>query len=236
MLEAFIDPKIYEVYPEYQVALVRLAGIKGQTSNDFTEKLLVQAEQIGKELLSSTQLENIDEIATWRNAYLKFGVKQRVARSSYESLLRRCEKGLPRIDLITDLYNYISIKHRLPIGGEDFSKYSGKPKLMIADGDENFETVLEGKPHIEHPDKGEVIWADDLGVTCRRWNWRQCTRTHLNTQTKDALFIFDGLGSNVETILKSASSELIGHAQTLWTNLEFEQITYSIDGQKTHLL
>jgi len=39
MLEAFIDPKIYEIYPDYQVVLVRLTGIKGQTSNDFTEKL-----------------------------------------------------------------------------------------------------------------------------------------------------------------------------------------------------
>jgi len=227
MLEAFIDPKIYEIYPDYQVVLVRLTGIKGQTSNDFTEKLLVQAEQIGKELLSSTQLEAIDEITTWRNAYLKFGVKQRVARSSYESLLRRCEKGVPRIDLITDLYNYISIKHRLPIGGEDFSKYSGKPKLMIADGDENFETVLEGNPHIEHPDKGEVIWSDDLGVTCRRWNWRQCTRTHLNTETEDALFIFDGLGGNGGIKIKEASEELIELAKSLWDDIQIETVIHS---------
>lgn len=227
MLEAVIDPKIHEIYPDYQVSLVRLSGIKGQPSNDFTEKLLIQAEQIGRGLLGGTPLEDIEEIQTWRDAYLQFGVKQRVARSSYESLLRRCEKGLPRIDLITDMYNYISIKHRIPIGGEDFSKYVGKPKLTIANGDENFESILEGTPNIEHPEKGEVIWADDLGVTCRRWNWRQCTRTHLNIQTEDALFIFDGLGNNAGIKVKNASEELIELAESLWNGLKIETVDYS---------
>ena len=227
MLEAVIDQRIHEIYPDYQVALVRLTGIKGQASNDFTESLLVQAEQIGRDLLNASQIEEIEEIKDWRDAYLKFGVKQRVARSSYESLLRRCEKGLPRIDLITDLYNYISIKHRVPIGGEDFSKYAGKPRLTIANGDENFESILEENPHIEHPEKGEIIWADDLGVTCRRWNWRQCTRTHLNIQTEDALFIFDGLGSNAGIKIKNASEELISLAQSLWADMQIETVVYT---------
>lgn len=41
---------------------------------------------------------------------------------------------------------------------------------------------------------GEVVWADGAGVTCRRWNWRQCTRTQLSPATTRALFIVDALG------------------------------------------
>lgn len=35
------------------------------------------------------------------------------------------------------------------------------------------------EPAVEHPRPGEVIWRDDAGVTCRQWNWRQCTRTRI---------------------------------------------------------
>ena len=41
---------------------------------------------------------------------------------------------------------------------------------------------------------GEIVWRDDAGVTCRRWNWRQCVRTRLTEATTEALFIIDGLG------------------------------------------
>jgi DNA/RNA-binding domain of Phe-tRNA-synthetase-like protein len=46
-----------------------------------------------------------------------------------------------------------------------------------ATGAEPFDTTKDGQPANDPPLAGEVVWADDLGVTCRRWNWRQCTRT-----------------------------------------------------------
>jgi hypothetical protein len=51
--------------------------------------------------------------------------------------------------------------------------------------------VAGGEAIIEHPDPGEVAWCDDGGVTCRRWNWRQCRRTQLRDDTTTALFILD---------------------------------------------
>lgn len=50
-----------------------------------------------------------------------------------------------------------------------------------------------GNHVVEHPDGGEVVWRDDDGVTCRRWNWRQCTRTRITTATSSAVFILDAL-------------------------------------------
>lgn len=40
---------------------------------------------------------------------------------------------------------------------------------------------------------GEVVWADDLGVTCRRWNWRQGRRTRLTEVSRNAYFILESL-------------------------------------------
>lgn len=46
---------------------------------------------------------------------------------------------------------------------------------------------------VEHPEIGEVVWRDDAGVTCRRWNWRQGRRTALTEESTTALFIIDAL-------------------------------------------
>ena len=43
-----------------------------------------------------------------------------------------------------------------------------------------------------------VIALTRLGITCRRWNWRQCVRTRLSQGTTDALFIIDALGQCAE--------------------------------------
>jgi DNA/RNA-binding domain of Phe-tRNA-synthetase-like protein len=40
---------------------------------------------------------------------------------------------------------------------------------------------------------GEVIWVDDLGWTCRRWNWRRGPRTRLTESTRHAYFMIEGM-------------------------------------------
>jgi hypothetical protein len=39
-------------------------------------------------------------------------------------------------------------------------------------GEEPFDAVANGETVAEYPEAGEVVWRDDAGVTCRRWNWR----------------------------------------------------------------
>lgn len=81
----------------------------------------------------------------------------------------------------------------LPVGGEDLDAYAGPMRLVRAAGDEPFDTTAGGEPVVEHPEPGEVVWRDDAGVTCRRWNWRQCTRTRLTTTTTRAVLVVDTL-------------------------------------------
>lgn len=61
---------------------------------------------------------------------------------------------------------------------------------------------------MEHPAPGEVVWRDDAGVTCRRWNWRQCTRTRLTHTTTRALFVLDALGPVDDAELTAAGDRL----------------------------
>ena len=112
---------------------------------------------------------------------------------------------------LTDIYNAISVQHLIPLGGEDLSRYSGPPRLVRATGTEPFDTVADGVAVIEHPDPGEVVWCDDAGVTCRRWNWRQARRTQLSEDTTTALFILDALDPMTDDALHTAAEDLVAH-------------------------
>jgi len=116
---------------------------------------------------------------------------------------------LPRVNRLTDIYNAISVTHLIPIGGEDLTRYTGAPRLMRATGSEPFDTMASGEDVIEHPEPGEVVWCDDAGVTCRRWNWRQARRTALREDTTSALFILDALDPMSDGELDRAGQELI---------------------------
>jgi DNA/RNA-binding domain of Phe-tRNA-synthetase-like protein len=125
-------------------------------------------------------------------------------------LLKRVQRdgALPPVNAIVDLYNAVSLRYALPVGGEDAATYVGAPRLIRAVGTERFDTTQNGVAQTETPEPGEVVWCDDLGVTCRRWNWRQGTRTRIETSTTRAWFILEALGPMPEADLLRAGEEL----------------------------
>ncbi len=52
-------------------------------------------------------------------------------------------------------------------------------------------------------------------MTCRRWNWRQCTRTQLTTSTTRALFVIDALGPEALATAAEAADHLESRLRTL---------------------
>lgn len=134
-------------------------------------------------------------IAAWNSVFKAFGAKPKRTPCSAEALRKRVLRDgtMPAIDPVVDLYNAISIQYAIPVGGENIAAYSGQPRLVIADGSEAFDTFKEGEPVLEHPEQGEVIWRDDTGVTCRRWNWRQGVRTRLDASATQMWFILESL-------------------------------------------
>jgi len=214
--DAWIDPLVWESHPEYVALLMTVDGLGNLPDGTLAEAALNAAETATVGLLDGRAPEDLAEIAVWRGAFASFGVKPRVARSSVEALLRRCAVGLPRIEPLTDLYNAVSVQHLVPIGGEDLDGYDGPPRLVVADGSESFDTVADGQPVVQRADAGEVVWRDDSGVTCRRWNWRQGTRTRLSSTTTRALFILDGLGDGATDRVTAAADALEGHLRSGW--------------------
>ena len=202
---AKVDQAVFDLRPDYRALLIAVDGIVPGPSDATSEALLVAAEAS----VPDTPADQLPHIASWREAYRAFGAKPQRTRNSAEALIRRAGGGLPRVNRLTDTYNAISVKYELPVGGEDLTRYIGSPRLMRATGQEPFETTSNGETITEHPDAGEVVWCDEAGVTCRRWNWRQTPRTALTEHTTTALFILDALAPMTNDELQAAADELV---------------------------
>ncbi|WP_309107552.1 phenylalanine--tRNA ligase beta subunit-related protein [Arthrobacter sp.] len=208
---AHVEPAVFELRPDYRALLIAVDGLVPGPSDDASNALLEQAEAAAKAALAEQKVEHLPHVAAWREAYQAFGAKPNRTRNSLEALVRRADAGLPRVNRLTDLYNAVSVLHQIPLGGEDLAGYVGAPRLIRARGQEPFDTVANGAPLIEYPDPGEVVWCDDDGVTCRRWNWRQGRRTQLRDETTTALFILDALEPMTTEALLAAGEDLTTH-------------------------
>jgi len=206
-----VEAAVFALRPDYRAVLLAVDGLVSGPSDETSDALLQAAEATARELLSDRAVEQLPQVAAWREAYRAFGAKPQRTRNSLEALLRRAEAGLPRVNRLTDLYNAVSVLHQISLGGEDLTRYTGPARLLRATGTEPFDTVADGIDVVEHPDPGEVVWCDEAGVTCRRWNWRQARRTQLREDTTAALFILDALDPMTDAALHAAADDLITH-------------------------
>jgi DNA/RNA-binding domain of Phe-tRNA-synthetase-like protein len=214
-----VDAAVFGLRPGYRALLVAVDGLVPGPGDQASEALLQAAEAAARESLRDCPVDQLPHVAAWREAYRAFGAKPQRTRNSLEALLRRAESGLPRVNRLTDLYNAISVIHQIPLGGEDLTRYSGSPYLIRATGTEPFDTVADGATVIEYPEPGEVVWCDETGVTCRRWNWRQARRTQLSQDTTTALFILDALEPVTDEALDATADDLVSQLARLGPNV-----------------
>jgi DNA/RNA-binding domain of Phe-tRNA-synthetase-like protein len=224
-----IDPRIWELCPDFVVTLIHAYGVENGPSDDASTSLLRRAEQSARETLNGAEPSTLPHVSAWRDAYRAFGAKAQRTPCSAEALLKRAASadGLPAINRLVDLYNAVSVEFALPVGGEDLSRTAGASRLTLATGSESFDTFRSGEPVVDHPDAGEVVWVDDAGVTCRRWNWRQCARTRLTETSTDAYFVLERLEPLPLPTLAEAGEELMRGLRELARPAELESWTLS---------
>ncbi|MDQ1043269.1 B3/4 domain-containing protein [Streptomyces sp. V4I2] len=205
-----VSDEVRALAPGFTHLAIQAHGLVNGPSTDASSALLDDAARRLAVRLDGRAPHEDPHMAAWREAYTAFGSKPSRTRNSAEALAKRAlsEGGLPRINLLVDLYNAISVAHLIPVGGEDVDRVQGGMRLVRATGDEDFVTVVGGAEIVEHPDAGEVVWRDDAGVTCRRWNWRQGPRTRLTEDTVSGIFLLESLAPMPASDVEAAAAEL----------------------------
>jgi len=201
-----VDAAVWTLRPDFAVLAVAVSDLANGPGNEQSEAALREAEAHARDAGGALPAH----ILSWQDAYRAFGAKPQRTASSVEALWKRAlGPGLPRVNWLVDTYNAVSVRHVLPVGGEDLARFVGPIRLVRATGSEAFETIKDGQPASDPPAPGEVVWADDLGVTCRRWNWRQGTRTRLTDKSTSALFLLERLAPLSLDALDAAGDALV---------------------------
>ena len=183
-MKSIVSSAVFSLFPDYIRGVVSAKNInnKGETSKLI--EMLRQVEQKATQDTSLLEIKSHPLIAPWRQAYTKFGTNPNKYYSSIESLCRRSRRGdqLPYINTAVAIFNYFSLKNVVPSGADDLATVKGDLQLIIAKGHEPF--LPFNAEEVEYPDKGEIIYTDDVNVMCRRWNWRQGYQTRLTPETQ----------------------------------------------------
>ncbi|WP_030326026.1 B3/B4 domain-containing protein [Streptomyces flavochromogenes] len=205
-----VSDEVRTLVPGFTALVIEAHGLVNGPSDEASSALLDDAARRLAERLDGRTPDQDPHIAAWRAAYTAFGAKPSRTRNSAEALARRAlaDGGLPRINRLVDAYNAVSVAHLIPVGGEDLGRIRGAMRLVRATGGEPFVTMAAGVETVEHPEAGEIVWCDEEGVTCRRWNWRQGPRTRIDDDTVDAFFLLEALAPMTRDELLAAGTEL----------------------------
>ena len=207
-MEFCIDSAVLDRYPGLTIGVVVATGIDNRGSREQAAALLCEQIKRARGEWSHERLESDPRIAAWRDAYRAFGAKPKRQRCSVESLIRMTLDGAPfsTINTAVDLYNAISLKHCIPVGGDDLDHVAGDIRLTIATGDERF-IPLNGTESVS-PRPGEVIYRDDEDVLCRRWNWRECDKSKMTEDSTNLCLVVEGLPPISAVEVRRISEEL----------------------------
>ncbi len=210
-----VDPIIFTQFPDVLLGVVVAKNIHNVGENIEIKNLLKHEESKLSEKIGDIPIVEHPNISSWREVYRKFGAKPKDYPSSIENLTRRILKGesVRHINTLVDLYNVISLRYLIPVGGEDLSKIAGDIELTFA-SDHELPIYLLGEKESRAPHTGEVIYKDNNGAICRRWNWKEADRTKLTEDTKHCILVIEALPPITIEQLKPITQDLAGLVQT----------------------
>ena len=208
MKKFILEQPYLDIFPESKIGILVCTGINNHIvdENKYIDYLQEAQKEALKHIANPEFTEN-PVIRTWRDAFQKFKTKKG-ARCSIEAMLKRISKGnsIGTINPLVDIYNGISLKYGVPVGGEDIDKFDGDNRLTVADGGEEF--ITYGSDKSEPPYEGEVVYKDNAGAICRCFNWRESVRTMLSEETTNAFMCIETVAGEKGDVLDAALDEL----------------------------
>jgi DNA/RNA-binding domain of Phe-tRNA-synthetase-like protein len=204
-----IADEVFEKFPGYVRGVVLAYDVSNSDSPPELVSMLRDAEVSVRDRLNKDELVDHPRISSWRDAYRSFGAKPSKFRSSIEAMVRRVlsNNELPTINTLVDIGNVLSLRYLVPTGGHAIDEVERDIILRPATGQETF--VPFGSDQAEHPDPGEIIFAEGNTVLTRRWSWRQANHTLTLLSTTAIEFNIDGLPPIPESEVKGICQETI---------------------------
>jgi DNA/RNA-binding domain of Phe-tRNA-synthetase-like protein len=217
-------PEIWRRFPRLVPGLIVVKGIHTDTKG---QRYIDRWYDRARERLGNQSEGEMPEIAAWRRVYSQMGLKPTKYRSASEALLRRFkrEHDLPKLHPLVDLCNAASLAFALPVAVFDLRNVDGFIEVRPAIGTEEY---LSFQEEIEHPDPGEIIFADAAEhAHARRWTFRQSRRSVVGTGTEKVVIVSEGVHERAGEDVPALLAELGEAITVLWNKPEVQAILTS---------
>jgi len=208
------SPEIWSRFPELVPGVLVAQGIQAQAQvAQDVERLHARA----RERLGSVASESeLPEIQAWRRVFSRMGLKPTQYRCASESLLRRFKKEgpLPPMHPLIDLCNAASMAFGIPVAAFDLDQVAQWLEVRPALGSESY---LAFSGETEHPEAGEVVFADAQGrAHARRWTHRQSGLSAIRATTSRVLIVAEAVHATASRDVPELSRELAATLQAAW--------------------
>ncbi|GAB6280990.1 MAG: phenylalanine--tRNA ligase beta subunit-related protein [Thermovirga sp.] len=207
-----IAQEVFQKYPDYRRIVVIGRDLDNAEEDAALLALLKEAEA---EVRQDPELENLKEyppIASWRKVFEDMGLNPNKFPPSIANLVKRTRSGkdLPFVNRLVAIFNIISLRYRIPCGGDDLGCVTGDVRLGPAKGSEVFAHL--GNPEaVENPTSGEIILHDtgNGSVFCRGWCWKNGDPSKITHETRFVAINLDAMPPVDRETHEKAAGELI---------------------------
>ncbi|MGC8875181.1 MAG: B3/B4 domain-containing protein [Chloroflexia bacterium] len=203
-----VADELFQRFPGLTIGVVVAHALEPPKEPQAITCLLAAAQQHFREAWGGRPPQEHPQIALWRRAFQALGLSGVKYPSSIEALARRAlsERGLPSILPLVDLYNAVSLRHVIPMGGHDLQAIERSILLGPTRGGELFRPLFSET--VEAVGAGEIAYLDGEDVLTRHWVWRQGHKDRIRPETRAVFIPIDGLPEVGPAVVQAAAEEV----------------------------
>ncbi len=189
-------------HPRLCFAFLRVGDASSQKMVEESRHLLQEQERFIRLMFHEDSQKYEELISNWTTAMEDLKGKAKHYQTSLEKLMKNvlAKKTVATTNVIQNLIYFISLKHFIPVGVDDYDKIKGKITFLLSAG-------RSGR-------KRELYYKDSQGILGAKLDYQHCSRTKPRKTTKTYLIHLDALPPVTDQQLREITRELIRLVQT----------------------
>ncbi len=235
-----IDSQIFEKFPDLKIGLIIVKSFSNNRRISATESLLRGIQAQKQKEYFKIDLDSIPKISVWNNAYENQNLDTKAFLPKIKELYKNIQLGneIQHENPLSDIANYYSIKHLLPISFKDLNWLCGDLRLTFTQGNEPFRAI--NSIEVQSAEEKEIAYIDEGGIVQRYWNYLECERTKLtNTTVNSAIFVEDlskmstqDFADILSEIANNIQKYLGGEIVVNVLNMDLKEADLGVEGRK----
>ncbi len=192
-------------HPEFKVAFILAQNIDNKKRLKESLNLLQEVEDMIHLLFRKETVKTHHLISPWTTAQQEFGPKAKHYQTAVEKLLTKVlkKKKIKTSSTLTNLVNYLSLKHIVPLTVDDFNKIKGNLTFRLSTGKERISILKKLK-------KNALFYRDGKRVLGTKLDFWKSPHTKPDKKTTAFLIHIEALppitSKKLNEVVKEAAS------------------------------